>query len=535
MTGRLGFRSRFGKLPAWGRGYGHGIASGQSLGAGYFQAAVTLTQPYGNVQYQDDTKAYNTGTPQMGAGRLIPLVCPIRGNITGTGAASYPANIGPAASPAGETPEVTMVNELTRYALANGFAAFNLATTNVALAGQAASVIKKGGSSNSYLASTFEAAAIAYQCALLGVPYQPLFTLLTHGEADAVAGTSVATYLSFLIGQAANWQTDLQPLAHDPTRLIPMIISQQGSEPQEGVQSANTTALAQFAAFLANGTNVAPILLSGPKYQFGPGFDGLHLAEYRQYAIKLAETLWRYWNGYQASCLYPTSITRSGNVVTINLYVPVPPLVLDTVQAPPHAIGTPWQKWAGTGGLEFHDCDMQVTGATGNGVSPITLTVNAIPAGLSNGDTVATLGNVGNTAANGVWTIANLNVGAKTFQLVGSTGNGTWVLPSVVPVAYRVLGLSGTPSITAQGQFSATIQCTLASTPAAGNLTVGAAHNSDTFTLTGGPPNGVVGAWPSGRCSLWRDSDLWQGIDYSILKLGPWQSNWLVEFEQGGL
>jgi hypothetical protein len=61
-----------------------------------------------------------------------------------------------------------------------------------------------------------------------------------------------------------------------------------------------------------------------------------------------------------------------------------------------------------------------ITGATNAG--PIVITANAH--GLSNGD-IATVSNVkGNTAANGVWTVANVT--ANTFELQGSVGNGAY-------------------------------------------------------------------------------------------------------------
>lgn len=64
---------------------------------------------------------------------------------------------------------------------------------------------------------------------------------------------------------------------------------------------------------------------------------------------------------------------------------------------------------------------------------PLTGATNATPIvistvtshGLSNGNTVEVSGVLGNTAANGTWSIAGVT--SSTFQLVGSTGNGTYV------------------------------------------------------------------------------------------------------------
>lgn len=61
-----------------------------------------------------------------------------------------------------------------------------------------------------------------------------------------------------------------------------------------------------------------------------------------------------------------------------------------------------------------------ITGATN--ATPIVCTLSGH--GYTTGDTVVISGAVGNTAANGVWEVNVLT--SSTFQLVGSTGNGTW-------------------------------------------------------------------------------------------------------------
>jgi len=65
--------------------------------------------------------------------------------------------------------------------------------------------------------------------------------------------------------------------------------------------------------------------------------------------------------------------------------------------------------------------NLAVTGATN--ASPIEITT-ASAHGFSNGDTVYIQGVLGNTAANGIWTISSAS--GSTFTLDGSTGNGTY-------------------------------------------------------------------------------------------------------------
>lgn len=69
---------------------------------------------------------------------------------------------------------------------------------------------------------------------------------------------------------------------------------------------------------------------------------------------------------------------------------------------------------------DLDDFAKLITGATN--ASPIVITSNSH--GFSNGDIVAISNVGGNTAANGVWTVANVT--ANTFELSGSTGNGAY-------------------------------------------------------------------------------------------------------------
>jgi Ca2+-binding RTX toxin-like protein len=79
-----------------------------------------------------------------------------------------------------------------------------------------------------------------------------------------------------------------------------------------------------------------------------------------------------------------------------------------------------------------------ITGASNT--TPITISTTSRITALNNGQQVTIAGVGGNTAANGVWTIANLTGGnPNTFDLVGSAGNaayttgGTWTsVPSAV-------------------------------------------------------------------------------------------------------
>jgi len=94
----------------------------------------------------------------------------------------------------------------------------------------------------------------------------------------------------------------------------------------------------------------------------------------------------------------------------------------------------------------FEALNLSVQTTTGNGVSPITITTTATNT-LTTGQTVAISGVVGNTAANGTWTITVLN---GTQFTINTTGNGAYVSGGAVVtnsyiIDYRTMGAAGLP------------------------------------------------------------------------------------------
>jgi hypothetical protein len=85
-----------------------------------------------------------------------------------------------------------------------------------------------------------------------------------------------------------------------------------------------------------------------------------------------------------------------------------------------------------------------VTTTTGNGVSPIVVTTSGTHK-FTTGDSVTISGVVGNTAANGTFTITY--VGTNQFSLDGTTGNGAYSSGGYVAYAYIInLARTGTPA-----------------------------------------------------------------------------------------
>ncbi len=139
----------------------------------------------------------------------------------------------------------------------------------------------------------------------------------------------------------------------------------------------------------------------------------------------------------------------------------------------------------GTFSLNYNGQPTATLGATGTvattsgtGTAPITITTPSTT-GLTNGATVTIRGVNGNTAANGIFTIANLT--ATTFQLVGSTGNGNFTASPNATWTYDVPASGGVGA-------TASVQNALAALPnvGAGNVLVtGNPGGPYTVTFTG--------------------------------------------------
>ena len=121
-----------------------------------------------------------------------------------------------------------------------------------------------------------------------------------------------------------------------------------------------------------------------------------------------------------------------------NLYLGVPPPSSHTppTQADEIALDANGQPATATGTL---------TAATN--ASPIVCTVASTLFGsyqLKNGDIVVITGAVGNTGANGTWTLTGVT--STQFTLVGSAGNGVWSSGGTVTVGMH-LGLTEGPTV----------------------------------------------------------------------------------------
>ena len=140
------------------------VASGQSLSVGYEGTAVSLTQPYSNVQLWDTLGAsggYDITNPYAATLEFQPLVAPMRANDPYLGVYDYPTNV------FGESPDVAYVNNRTALALADGYSQYVGISSCTGIGGVSITSLIKyvpppNPYGNAYAAGIYETTAINY-------------------------------------------------------------------------------------------------------------------------------------------------------------------------------------------------------------------------------------------------------------------------------------------------------------------------------------------------------------------------------------
>jgi hypothetical protein len=496
------------------------VSTGQSLSVGGQAPVVSTTQPYNNVRLFDSLgifSGYVLSAPLAPTLSLQPLICPPQAYDSVDGATGfYPRNIGGPGNVAGETLDVRLANQITANAKARGLADYVIASGAVGASGQPMAAIQKNtnGNANSYAASTYFIQAVANLAKVAGKTFGCGAIHLTHGESDALVQTP--NYGALVLGLRNDYNTDIRKLTGQ-NRQIPLILNQMTSNPASG-QGPNGIATQQM---LVCQQNRGLVVGACTKYAYQYA-DGQHMNDNGYWALgekhaQVYDVIDR--DGLWEPC-WPVAIVRSGTTVTVYIHVPVGPLVIDGGHTGPHLSGG-LSSWGPGVGFEAYDAVQTVTGGTGNGVSPIVLTV-ASTANYTTGQTVYSNANAGNTNANGAFVCTVVD--GTHISLNGTTGNGTWTTNSFwgSPYIANVIGV-GAPTLAQVTPNLWTATFTLSRTPTTG-LQVGYANTPDSAfgTLTGGFSNAP--AFPSGRCGLIRDSDPFTGIS------GLANQNWLWAF-----
>ncbi|HVV48022.1 MAG TPA: dockerin [Polyangia bacterium] len=334
------------------------VGTGQSLSVGTTPANLTA-QPYNNKMLAlNGAKVPDTGPdggvlpgvdpwdPTVGGLTIVPLVEPVRALETSY-PSPYPGNI------YGETLHAAMANEITRFVKAASAAADYITVhTIVGESGQGIVALVKqtpstGSIGRAYAASLFEAGAITRLAKAAGKSYGVGVIVMTHGETDC----NNTGYGDALVQLLADYNTDL-PAITGQTYQIPMYLSQQHGCPGAPActKSSDLRPTANDFEWQLPVQHPGQFVCTGPKYQYPAHSDGdgihLNVTGYELLGEKTAQVYYqRAVLGQNWQPLMPVSATRSGNVVTVQFHVPVPPLNWDTSFDPP-AI-TEWKNGKG--------------------------------------------------------------------------------------------------------------------------------------------------------------------------------------------
>jgi hypothetical protein len=311
------------------------VGTGQSLSVGDHGTPVKLTtQPYHNLKLSTGNLPWPVD-PTSSTLTMVPLVEPI-GRSAPTYPSSWPTNI------SGETPHSAMGNQITTLAKAAGASDFISVQGDVGENGQCMTYLQKGAPQNgvnghAYQATLIETQAITRLAKAAGKVYGVGAITMTHGECDA-GNTGYENALYTLL---TNYNTDLAALTGQ-TQKIQMIVSQQ--------HSTNDHSASTLAQWKVGVDHPADTVCSGPKYQYPYGTDHIHLITdgYEQLGEKYGQVYYeRVVLGNAWQPLQPTTIEKSGAVLTVHYHIPVPPMVWDTTLQDPHPNSTAWNLGKG--------------------------------------------------------------------------------------------------------------------------------------------------------------------------------------------
>jgi hypothetical protein len=313
---------------------GHGNAPAMTIGA--------TTQRFGNLKLSLGSATVPPFDPNNTALSVVPLVETIRA-ITTTYPSPYPRNI------YGESFHTAMADELSSLVMAAQSRNYVTVHSVVGEAGQNISVIAKGATDTgttgrAYAASLFEVAAIARLAKAQNKTYGVGAIMLTHGESDADS----TTFEADMVKLWNDYNTDLKTRTGQ-TNLIPMLLSQQHSEPT----NAGSTSVGTQAQWRIGLDHPGDVICTGPKYQYAYVNDNIHLTnpDYERLGEKYGQVFHQrvvLGNAWQP--LQPTSVDRNGRVITVHFHVPVLPLVWDTTLPMPHQ--SAFTEWAPGRGFE---------------------------------------------------------------------------------------------------------------------------------------------------------------------------------------
>lgn len=278
----------------------HVLITGQSLSQGALSEVVSIEQPFENVSFVTGVRAGGVGLDS-----LVPLVETSDGFH-------------------GETLASGMANLLSARAMAAGTEHRSLVSAH-GVSGQPYAALRKG--TPPYAAGMAQVAAGLALAQARGQEHAVRAVVVVHGETDHVNGN--ASYDLDLLEWQSDYEADIQAMTGQ-TLPVPLITDQMSSFTMFG---SGTSAVTQ-QQLEASRAEPARIVLMGPKYVLPYVPDGVHLTgEGERWLGEMhAKVLERVLvQGEPWRPLSPRSITRDGAEITVLLWVPAPPLVLDDV------------------------------------------------------------------------------------------------------------------------------------------------------------------------------------------------------------
>lgn len=278
----------------------HVLITGQSLSQGALSAVVSTEQPFENVSFVTGVRAGSAGLDAF-----IPLVETFDGSQ-------------------GETLASGMANLLSERAASGGGEHRSLFSAH-GVGGQPYAALRKGTAP--YAAGMAQVAAGLALARARGQASAVRAVMVVHGETDHVNGN--ASYDLDLLEWQSDYEADIRAMTGQ-TLPVPLITDQMSSFSAFG-SVASAVAQLQLEASRAEPER---IVLMGPKYVLPYVPDGVHLTgEAERWLGEMHAKVFErvLVQGEPWRPLSPRSITREGAQITVALWVPAPPLVLDDV------------------------------------------------------------------------------------------------------------------------------------------------------------------------------------------------------------
>lgn len=323
----------------------HVLITGQSLSMGALSEVVSVQQPFDNVSFSPGVRAGGAGLDGF-----IPLVETFDGSQ-------------------GETLASGMANLLSARALAAGGQHRSLVSAH-GVGGQPYVALRKG--TVPYANGMAQVAAGWALAQAQTQPYAVRAVMVVHGETDHINGN--AAYALDLLEWQSDYQADIQAMTGQ-TLPIPLITDQMSSFSTLGTNTTSSAVTQQQLE--ASRAQPDRIVLMGPKYVLPYVPDGIHLTgDGERWLGEMHAKVFEHVlvRGEPWRPVSPRSIVREGAQITVQMWVPAPPLVLDEV-----TVSNPGNF--GFGYTDSSEAPPTIVSVTQVGDDSIRITLSGVPVG----------------------------------------------------------------------------------------------------------------------------------------------------------